>query len=170
MIRRCREDEFESVLGVINDGAEAYKGVIPADRLEDPYMSAAKLRHEIAEGVAFWGYEDDGELVGVMGSQPVQQVTLIRHAYVRTSYQQRGIGAKLLAHLRMLTDRPVLLGTWADAWAIRFYERHGFRIVEREEKDRLLRLYWTVPERQIETSVVLVDERWRALAAAREGR
>jgi len=110
----------------------------------------------------FWGYEETGTLVGVMGLQQVQDVTLIRHAYVRTSSQKRGIGAHLLSHLRELAKGPVLIGTWADAvWAIRFYERFGFQIVGPQEKNRLLKKYWTVPERQIQTSVVLADSKWR---------
>ena len=125
-------------------------------------MSREKLQHEIDDGVVFWGYEADGELAGVMGIQPVHEVSLIRHAYVRTSSQKQGIGARLLSHLRELADGPVLIGTWADAaWAIRFYERYGFEIVGSEEKNRLLKKYWTVPERQIETSVVLADSKWR---------
>ncbi len=124
-------------------------------------MSKNELRREIDDGVAFWGYEESGKLVGVMGIQPVQDVTLIRHAYVASSSQQRGIGAHLLSHLRKLTPGPVLIGTWADAvWAIRFYEKHGFRIVRPQQKNRLLRRYWTVQERQIETSVVLADPKW----------
>jgi len=125
-------------------------------------MPREELRRQIDEGVAFWGHEVGGGLVVVMGIQPVQDVTLIRHAYVQTAFQTRGIGALLLAHLRGLIDKPVLIGTWAAAvWAIRFYERHGFRLVSSEEKDRLLRRYWNIPERQIETSVVLADERWQ---------
>ena len=130
-------------------------------------MSAGELRHEIEEGVEFWGYEEGGILVGVMGIQPVQDVTLIRHAYIRSQYQKQGVGAKLLSHLRRLTPGPVLIGTWADAgWAIRFYEKHGFQRVSAEQKDRLLKEYWSVPERQIETSVVLADESWRAAHAS----
>ena len=125
-------------------------------------MSREKLQHEIDEGVVFWGYQDGGSLVGVMGIQPVQDVTLIRHAYVRTSSQKRGIGEALLSHLQEMAKEPVLIGTWADAlWAIRFYERNGFRVVDPEAKDRLLRKYWKVPERQIDTSVVLADAKWR---------
>ncbi len=124
-------------------------------------MSRDELQHEIDNGVVFWGYEEDGELVGVMGVQNVKDVTLIRHAYVRTEKQNQGIGGKLLINLLKKTTRPVLVGTWADAvWAIRFYEKHGFRLVSPEEKDILLRNYWSVPERQIETSVVLVDRKW----------
>ena len=161
MIRRCIEADFEQIWLIINDGAEAYKGSIPADRCDDPYMSMDKLRSEISDGVVFWGFEEGSQLTGVMGIQDVLDVTLIRHAYVRTANQQRGIGAKLLSHLRTLSGRPVLIGTWADAsWAIHFYERHGFRVVEPETKERLLRTYWKVPQRQIETSVVLVDQRW----------
>jgi len=165
MIRRCDEGDFEVIWTIINDGAQAYKGTIPADRWTEPYMSREKLRHEINEGVVFWGYEETGTLVGVMGIQAVQNVTLIRHAYVRTSSQKSGIGARLLSHLRELTSVPVLIGTWVDAvWAIRFYQKYGFQIVGSLEKDRLLKKYWTVPERQIETSVVLVDQKWRELS------
>lgn len=162
MIRGCEEHDFEAIWTIINDGAQAYTGAIPPDRLRTPYMSRAELLHEIQAGVAFWGYADDGELLGIMGIQDVQDVTLIRHAYVRTSSQKRGIGAQLLVHLRQLTSRPILIGTWADAeWAIRFYRHHGFETVSPEEKNRLLKRYWSIPERQIETSVVLADERWR---------
>lgn len=146
---------------VINDAAQAYKGVIPADRWKEPYMLLRELRREIAAGVLFSGYEEAGELMGVMGIQQVREVTLIRHAYVRTARRNQGIGAQLLTHLRRRTTRPFLIGTWtAAAWAVRFYERHGFRRVTPAEKNRLLRRYWDVPERQIETSVVLADERW----------
>jgi N-acetylglutamate synthase-like GNAT family acetyltransferase len=162
MIRRCDERDFELIWAIINDGAQAYKGIIPADRWTEPYMSREKLQHEIDEGVVFWGYEETRTLVGVMGLQQVQDVTLIRHAYVRTSSQKRGIGARLLSHLRKTANGPVLIGTWAQAvWAIRFYERHGFQMVGSEEKNRLLKKYWSVPERQIETSVVLADSTWR---------
>jgi N-acetylglutamate synthase-like GNAT family acetyltransferase len=162
MIRRCDDRDFESIWDVINDGAQAYKGTIPTDRWTEPYMSREKLRHEIDDGVVFWGYEESGTLIGVMGIQAVQDVTLIRHAYVRTGSQKRGIGAQLLSHLRKTANGPILIGTWADAvWAIRFYERHGFQMVGSEEKDLLLRKYWSIPERQIETSVVLADSTWR---------
>ena len=158
MIRRCVDRDFESIHAIINDGAQAYRGIIPADRWTDPYMSSEQLQHEIDAGVVFWGYEEAGTLIGVMGLQEVQDVTLIRHAYVRTSSQGTGIGARLLAHLREGATRPVLIGTWADAvWAIRFYEKHGFRVVATDEKNRLLKKYWTIPDRQIETSVVLAS-------------
>src|ERR1700681_184957 len=164
MIRQCEEPDFELIWAIINDGAHAYKGIIPADRWTDPYMSREKLQYEIDEGVVFWGYEETGTLVGVMGLQQVRDVTLIRHAYVRTGSQKRGIGTHLLAHLRGLATGPVLIGTWADAaWAIRFYEKYGFQMVCTHEKDRLLREYWAVPQRQIETSVVLADPRWGEL-------
>jgi GNAT superfamily N-acetyltransferase len=161
MIRKCDDTDFEIIYEIINDGAEAYKGVIPADRLKEPYMDRDELRHEIDAGVEFWGYEEAGELLGVMGIQHVLDVTLIRHAYVRTDRQKKGIGGKLLMHLRTMTSRPILLGTWADAsWAVRFYEKHGFRVVTVEEKNRLLKKYWSIPDRQIETSVVLAEEDW----------
>ncbi|MGA8408753.1 MAG: GNAT family N-acetyltransferase [Candidatus Acidiferrales bacterium] len=161
MIRRCQPQDFEQIWAIINDGAHAYKGIIPADRWTEPYMSREKLQHEINDGVVFWG-DDSGTLAGVMGIQDVQDVTLIRHAYVRTGSQKRGIGGRLLSHLLGLSSRPILIGTWAAAvWAIRFYEAHGFKMVSPEEIDRLLKKYWEIPERQIETSVVLADAQWR---------
>src|SRR5271156_53655 len=162
MIRRCDERDFESIWDIINDSAQAYRGIIPADRWTDPYMSREKLRHEMEDGVVFWGCNESGGLAGVMGLQKVGDVTLIRHAYVRTGSQKQGIGARLLTHLRTLASGPVLIGTWAYAvGAIRFYEKYGFRLVDLEEKNRLLRKYWTIPERQTETSVVLADAVWR---------
>ena len=133
MIRGCDERDFELIWSIVNDGAQAYKGVIPADCWSEPYMSKDELRAEIEDGVTFCGYEVDGLLKGVMGIQPVEDVTLIRHAYVRTDGQKRGIGGQLLAHLRKLARGPVLIGTWADAvWAIGFYEKHGFYVVTPE--------------------------------------
>ena len=168
MIRRCNDRDFDTICAIINDGALAYKGVIPADRWKQPYMSGDELRHEIEAGVEFWGFEQSEKLIGVMGIQKIQDVTLIRHAYVRTDRQKEGIGARLLGHLRNLTSDPVLIGTWADAsWAIRFYEKHGFQIVSAEQKRRLLKKYWTIPERQVDTSVVLADANWRQRNAAR---
>ena len=161
MIRRCDEDDFEVIWAIINDGAHVYKGVIPEDCWTEPYMSKNELRHEINDRVRFWGYEEEGKLAGVMGFQPVKDVTLIRHAYVATSSQRRGIGARLLSHLRKLTPGPVLIGTWSDAvWAIRFYEKHGFQLVRPQQIKRLIKQYWSIPERQIEASVVLADPRW----------
>ena len=158
MIRPCTERDFESIYAIVNDAAEAYRGVIPADRWKVPYMPREELRHEIDHGVTFWGYEEEGQLVGVMGIQDVQDVTLIRHAYVRTERRNAGIGGKLLAHLYTRCSRPVLIGTWAAAtWAVRFYEKHGFRMVTPEEKNRLLKKYWSIPDRQVETSVVLAE-------------
>jgi len=161
MIRQCDNSEVELIYSIINDAAEVYRGVIPGDRWKEPYMSKDELQHEIDQGVVFWGYEQDGELVGVMGIQHLQDVTLIRHAYVRAAKQNQGIGGKLLSSLRQQATRPLLVGTWADAlWAIRFYENYGFQLVSWEEKERLLRKYWSIPERQVETSVVLADQRW----------
>jgi GNAT superfamily N-acetyltransferase len=161
-IRRCKKEEFNAIWEIVNDGSQAYRGVIPADRFTEPYMSQEELQRQIDEGVTFWGYEDGGQLLGVMGIQKAADVTLIRHAYVRSGDQKRGIGGALLAHLRALTTDPVLIGTWRDAsWAICFYERHGFSLVTDQEKNRLLRTYWNVPQRQIETSVVLADNRWK---------
>lgn len=161
MILQCTENDFEQIYEIINDSAQAYKGVIPEDRWHEPYMSRDELRREMDAGVVFWGYEEDGKLFGVMGVQDVQDVTLFRHAYVRTAYRNRGIGGKLISFLYERMTRPVLIGTWAAApWAVRFYEKHGFRMVAPEEKNRLLKKYWAIPERQVETSVVLADRRW----------
>lgn len=161
MIRRCDNTDFEAIYAIVNDAAQAYRGVIPSDCRKEPYMPKAELQHEIDDGVEFWGYELQGELVGVMGIQHVQDVDLIRHAYVRTTEQNRGIGRALLSSLRERTTRPVLVGTWADAtWATRFYEKNGFRLVSPREKDELLKRYWSISRRQIETSVVLADSKW----------
>lgn len=164
MIRRCHARDFAVVHSIINEAARVYKGVIPADRWKIPYMSDNELRREINEGVVFWGYEEDGRLIGVMGIQHVQDVTLIRHSYIRPERQNQGIGTKLLTELCRQTDRPILIGTWADAlWAIRFYEKNGFKRVSQQEKKRLLEKYWSIPARQVETSVVLADRKWFAL-------
>jgi GNAT superfamily N-acetyltransferase len=161
VIRQCNPDDFEDIHAIINDAASAYKGVIPADCWHEPYLSRDYLQRELEAGVVFWGQEENGMVNGVMGIQPVQDVTLIRHAYVRTASRGKGIGGSLLAHLKTLTMRPALVGTWKAAiWAIRFYEKHGFRLVGMDEKDRLLGKYWSIPTRQTETSVVLADERW----------
>lgn len=161
-LRPCREDDRGAILAIVNAAAEAYRGVIPEDRWREPYMSEAELGREIAGGVAFAGCEEDGELVGVMGVQAVEDVELIRHAYVAPGRQGSGIGAALLAHLRAgrgeRGDRRVLVGTWAAAgWAIRFYRRNGFQLVSPERKTTLLETYWSIPARQVETSVVLAD-------------
>jgi GNAT superfamily N-acetyltransferase len=141
MIRQCRDTEFDLIHAIVNDAALAYKGVIPADCWKEPYMPEEELRHEIDQGVVFWGEEEA--------------------AYVRTTKRNQGIGGRLLSFLQGQTRRPILVGTWADAvWAVRFYEKRGFRLVSSEEKDRLLKKYWRIPQRQIETSVVLADQRW----------
>jgi len=161
MIRRCRERDLESLLAIINAAAVRYQGVIPPDCWKEPYMSREEIEHEIRAGVVFWGLERQGRLLGAMGLQDVQDVTLIRHAYVRPESQRQGIGGELLAFLLQRTQRPVLLGTWAAAdWAIRFYEGRGFGRVPEEVKDRLLTKYWSVPAPQARASVVLADERW----------
>ncbi len=155
-IRPCAGADVDAMCAVINAAATAYAGVIPADRYHVPYMPADELLSEIATGVRFWAWHDPEGLRGVMGIQDVEDVTLIRHAYVTPEHQGVGIGSRLLAHLLRLPHQPLLVGTWADAaWAIRFYERHGFRLVAQEEKNRLLRRYWSIPERQVETSVGL---------------
>ena len=157
MIRPCTASDVPEIFAIVNDAARAYLGVIPSDRWHEPYMPLAELKAETAAGVKFWGYEDDGRLIGIMGMQPVKDVTLIRHAYVRTEMRSRGIGGKLLAHLLGQIEGRILVGTWKAAdWAVTFYQKHGFQLVSEAEKDRLLRLYWNIPERQIETSVVLV--------------
>ena len=161
MIRECRPGEIASILEVVNDAATAYRGVIPPDCWQEPYMPGDELRDEMRSGVVFWGYYSDEQLDGVMGIQDVGDVTLIRHAYVRTAHRQRGIGGRLLERLKKENARPYLVGTWATAtWAIDFYEKHGFRLLSPEETVRVLKKYWSVPDRQVETSVVLADEKW----------
>lgn len=158
IVRPCRKEERPVIAAIINAAAEVYRGVIPVDRWHDPYMSPQDLDSEIDAGVVFWGFDSEAELVGVMGIQSVRDVELIRHAYVRPGSQRYGVGAALIAHLRSLTSRRMLVGTWAAAaWAIHFYQRHGFVLVSPDQKDALLKSYWAIPERQIETSVVLAN-------------
>ena len=161
MIRRLLSTEFDSILLVINDAAQAYKGVIPKDRWKEPFMKAEELREEIKSGVKFYVWVEDNKTLGVMGIQDIKNTTLIRHSYVLTEYQRRGIGSKLLKYLIKLAKTPeILVGTWKDAtWAIRFYQKHSFKLVSKREKNRLLRKYWNIPKRQIETSVVLSLDR-----------
>lgn len=162
MIRLCNDDDLDRIHDIINDGAAAYRGVIPEDCDHQPYMTLDYLRSEIHDGVTFFGFEKAGELVGVMGFQDRGPVCLIRHAYVRTAHRGCGIGSVLMDHLRTLSDKPMLIGTWAAAaWAIGFYQKHGFALVETATKDRLLRTFWDIPDRQIETSVVLADAKYR---------
>ena len=168
MIRLCQQQDIDAIYEIINDSARAYKGHIPDDRYHEPYMPMDQLLAEIRDGVAFYGFEDGGRLVAVMGLQDKGPVILIRHAYTRTAKRGRGIGSRLLAHLLEMADKPVLIGTWRDAgWAIRFYEKHGFRPVSEEEKERLLREHWSIPERQVETSVVLANEPYQPQKLAR---
>jgi len=155
-------EDADAIGAVINDAAAAYRGVIPADRWHEPYMPREELLSEMRAGVKFFCIRRDGRVVGVMGLQHVADVALIRHAYTVSSQQHGGVGTLLLQHLKRQADRPLLVGTWkAATWAVRFYERRGFRLVSDEEKERLLRTFWSIPERQIETSVVLADARWR---------
>lgn len=171
MIAPCHPSETQRICEIVNESAQAYKGVIASDRWHEPYMPLAELQAEIAKGVRFYGWYEAGSLAAVMGIQDVKDVTLIRHAYVLTAHRQKGLGGRLLAALRGLTQRPVLIGTWkAATWAVDFYRKHGFELVTTEEKERLLREYWTVPKRQIEESVVLADERWRGARSGAGGR
>ena len=166
MIRVCGRDELPRIHCIINDAAIAYRGVIPDDQWHEPYMTESGLDAEIAAGVRFLGwYAPSGTLLGVMGSQNVQDVVLIRHAYVLSARRRGGIGSALIASLMEATQRPLLVGTWkAASWAVAFYERHGFRLAA--DTEALLRRYWTVSDRQIESSVVLGDRRWFAAAPA----
>jgi len=160
-IRQSVASDFEAILAVINDAAQAYRGVIPSDRWHEPYMSTDELAKEMAAGVVFWVNEDNGRLLGVMGIQDKEDVALVRHAYTATTLQRKGVGTKLLHHVEKTTAKPILIGTWADAsWAIEFYCRNGFTLVPDEDKNRLLQTYWSIPARQVETSVVLADRRW----------
>ncbi|HEY8196937.1 MAG TPA: GNAT family N-acetyltransferase [Gemmatimonadales bacterium] len=161
LIRKSIEADFTPVLAIINDAARIYQGVIPADRWQEPYMSADELERELDSGVAFWVEEQNGRLSGVMGMQDKGDVSLVRHAYVAPDTQRTGVGTRLLRHVQSLVDKPILIGTWAAAsWAIEFYRRNGFTLVTSSQKDRLLQTYWSIPARQVETSVVLADPRW----------
>ena len=169
-MRQAHSADRPAMLAIINHAAEAYRGVIPADCWHEPYMPAAELAAEIGAGVRFWVAEGD-HMLGVMGMQDKGDVALVRHAYVAPAMQRQGVGQALLRHVQALTQKPVLIGTWAAAsWAIDFYKRNGFALVTREEKDRLLRRYWSIPVRQVETSVVLADERWRRGAGGADQR
>lgn len=162
MISKSEPEDFNDIYDIINDAASAYRGIIPADRWHEPYMPKEELKKQIEEGVQFWRYTEDGKIIGVMGIQFKGDVTLIRHAYVRTTQRNKGIGGKLLKHLRQISATPVLIGTWADAkWAVDFYLKHGFRLVGEDEKNKLLRKYWSIPARQVETSVVLASADWK---------
>lgn len=163
MISACEDKDFEEIYEIINDGASAYRGIIPPDRWHEPYMTKDELKTQLEDGVRFWKYTDGDEMAGVMGIQFKKDVTLIRHAYIRTRKRKMGIGSKLLEHLSRMATTPVLIGTWSDAkWAIAFYQKHGFRLLQREEINNLLRRYWTIPERQVETSVVLAGAGWKS--------
>ena len=164
LIRKSVKADFAAMLAIINDAARAYHGVIPADRWHEPYMPSDELKTESAEGVVFWVAEEDGRLLGVMGIQDKGDVALVRHAYVAPTTQRNGVGTKLLHHVEGLVDKPILIGTWAAAsWAIEFYRRNGFTIVPTDHKDHLLRKYWSIPARQIETSIVLANQRFADL-------
>jgi len=164
MIVPGKKTDFEEILNIINDAASAYKDVIPKDRWHEPYMSEQELQRQIDDGVQFWCYHENNKIVGVMGIQDKSDVTLIRHAYVRTVARNKGIGGKLLDHLSGLATKPILIGTWADAiWAVNFYKKRGFHVVSHADKERLLRKYWRIPPRQIETSVVLASSNWTDL-------
>ena len=159
MIRKCSESDVEVVYEIINDAAHAYKFVIPQDCWHEPYMSYAELTQELHDGVVFWGVVDGHDMVGVMGMQDKSDVALIRHAYIRTDRGNEGIGSRLLRFLETTTDKAILVGTWAAAtWAIAFYQKNGYHLLAEQEKNRLLRKYWTISERKIETSVVLANK------------
>jgi len=161
LIRESVPADYTVIWDIINDAAHAYRGVIPPDRWHEPYMSTDELANEIGDGVLFWVAERGGRVAGVMGIQDKGDVALVRHAYVASSAQRSGVGTRLLHHVESLVHKPLLIGTWAAAsWAIEFYERNGFIVVASDQKDRLLKTYWSIPERQIEASVVLADDRW----------
>jgi GNAT superfamily N-acetyltransferase len=160
-IRRSSADDLANIFALVNEAAQAYRGVIPSDRWHEPYMPKSELEQEIANGVVFWVAEEHQRLLGVMGIQDKGDVALVRHAYVARAAQRRGVGTRLLSHVASLVDTPILIGTWASAsWAIAFYERNGYTVVPHDDKERLLRTYWSIPQRQIDTSVVLADRRW----------
>jgi N-acetylglutamate synthase-like GNAT family acetyltransferase len=153
--------DFDTICEIINDASIAYKGIIPSDRWKEPYMTKEELETQINEGVEFWCYKENKNIMGVMGIQYKNDLTLIRHAYVRSKVRQKGIGGKLLKHLNNMTKTPILIGTWKDAtWAINFYKKHGYQLLSEVEKNKLLKTYWSIPERQVETSIVLASKDW----------
>lgn len=163
IIKSDLKKDFETIYEIINDASIAYKGIIPSDRWQEPYMSKEELKKQIIEGVEFWNFVEDDKVLGVMGIQFKKDITLIRHAYVRTLARQKGIGGKLLNQLINMSETPILIGTWADAsWAISFYKKNGFKVLPKTEKNKLLKIYWNIPERQIETSVVLASNDWKS--------
>ncbi|MGL4369930.1 MAG: GNAT family N-acetyltransferase [Spirochaetota bacterium] len=171
MIRLSVPADFNVIHEIINDAAAAYKGIIPADRWHEPYMPKEELMEQIHDGVAFYCCVSGDSTVGVMGMQDKGNVNLIRHAYVRTSERNKGIGGILLEHLKSVSEKPILIGTWASAsWAVRFYQKHGFTRVSDEEKNLLLKKYWNIPQRQIETSVVLADQQYFRIKSAHDGK
>jgi len=162
MICQCRPEDIDRMYFIVNEAAKAYEGVIPADCYHQPYMPRDELEREMKR-MTFFGWEVNGELIGIIGFEPIKDVTLIRHAYILPRWQRQGIGSKLLGYLRgLVTTSRLLVGTWADAhWAIDFYKKHGFRLLP--DKDELLKTYWDIPQRQVETSVVLGVELGRTL-------
>jgi len=163
IIKSDQKKDFETIYEIINDASIAYKGIIPSDRWQAPYMSKEELKKQIIEGVEFWNFKEDNRVLGVMGIQFKKEVTLIRHAYVRTLARQKGIGGKLLNQLINMSETPILIGTWADAsWAISFYKKNGFKVLPETEKNKLLKIYWDIPERQVETSIVLASNDWKS--------
>ena len=160
-IRLCESDDFEAAYFIINDAAQSFRGIIPAERWKWPYKTREEVQYEIDCGVVFWGYEEEEKLLGVMGIQEVLDVALIRHAYVLTARRNQGIGSRLLSFLKTGTTLPILVATWAGAvWAVRFYEKHGFHCVSSRERSRLLARYWGIPERQAVGSTVLAENAW----------
>jgi GNAT superfamily N-acetyltransferase len=155
-IQMCSTSEHHAIGLAINDASKAYHGVIPADCWKSPYMSEAELEAEIADGVLFWGLSVRSVLVGVMGLQHRDGVDLIRHSYVRRSWQGKGIGCALLAEVERHSKTQILVGTWAQAtWAIGFYQANGYRLLDNSNKRVLLEQYWQIPARQARASVVL---------------
>jgi N-acetylglutamate synthase-like GNAT family acetyltransferase len=162
MIIPATENDFDTIYEIINDASIAYKGIIPEDRWHEPYMPKTELREQIDDGVLFYCSFVENQITGVMGIQDKGDVQLIRHAYVRTNQRKKGVGGELLEYFMRKSKKPILIGTWkAASWAVSFYQKHGFSLTTEEEKDNLLKKYWNIPERQIETSVVLVDNEYR---------
>ena len=160
-VRRSEPADVPAIFAIVNDAAQAYRGVIPADRWHEPYMPMDELEREIAAGIEFWIAAEGTQMLGVMGMQDKGEVALVRHAYTASAAQRKGVGSELLRHIERLTAKPILIGTWADAkWAIAFYQRNGYTVVSHADKEQLLRKYWSIPVRQIDTSVVLANRRW----------
>ena len=157
MISEYKKTDTSKILHIINEASLKYKGVIPDNCWNEPYMSEQELIGEFNDGVRMYGYHNNNTLIGVIGIQKVKDVILIRHAYTLSSYQGKGVGSALLEYLlKKYKNSRLLVGTWKNAtWAIQFYKKFDFILRTKEETALLLKKYWKIPTKQIKNSIVL---------------